>query len=76
MTAERNTASSSSGKAGAGEGGSGKRRGAYVPRTPNQIMLELIEKQDTKVKELKQELSIQEKELQRMKKAQAAYEAS
>jgi hypothetical protein len=69
MTAERNPASSSS-------GGSGKRRGAYVPRTPNQIMLELIEKQETKVKELKQELSIQEKELQRMKKAQAAYEAS
>jgi hypothetical protein len=29
-----------------------------VPRTPNQIMLELIEKQETKVKELKQELSI------------------
>jgi DNA-binding Xre family transcriptional regulator len=39
-------------------------------------MLELIEKQETRVKELKQELSIQEKELQRMKKAQAAYEAS
>jgi hypothetical protein len=39
MTAERNPASSSS-------GGSGKRRGAYVPRTPNQIMLELIEKQE------------------------------
>ena len=69
MTAEKNAASSSS-------GGSGKRRGAYVPRTPNQIMLELIEKQDTKVKELRQEISTQEKELQRMKKAQAAYEAS
>jgi len=74
MTAEKNTASS--GKTGAGEAGSEKRRGAYVPRTPNQIMLELIQKQDTKVKELKQELSIQEKELQRMKKAQAAYEAN
>jgi DNA-binding Xre family transcriptional regulator len=47
-----------------------------VPRTPNQIMLELIQKQETRVKELKQELSIQEKELQRMKKAQAAYEAN
>jgi len=69
MTAEKNAASSAS-------GGSGKRRGAYVPRTPNQIMLELIEKQETRVKELKQELSTQEKELQRMKKAQAAYEAS
>jgi hypothetical protein len=74
MTAEKNTASS--GKAGSGETGSEKSRGAYVPRTPNQIMLELIQKQETRVKELKQELSIQEKELQRMKKAQAAYEAN
>jgi DNA-binding Xre family transcriptional regulator len=35
-----------------------------------------LKSRKTKVKELKQELSIQEKELQRMKKAQAAYEAS
>jgi len=51
-------------------------RKAWIKKTPVEVVLEQIKKQEERVNEMRQDLQAEEKELQKLKKAQTVLESN
>lgn len=58
------------------ESGQAKQRKAWVPKTPVEVVLEQIARQEKKVGELREELKKEESTLSRLQQAKKVLEAS
>ena len=76
MTPERKQDSPPAGKSAASQPPAKEARKPWVKKTPVEVVLEQIAKQEEKVNEMREELKQEERELQKLQQAKKVLEAS